>query len=139
MDVQGFMEEVPYQDLLGIELVSAADGTAVVVLPFREDLSSSRTHMVAHGGVITSLADSAGAAAAMSAAGAITPTIDLRVDFLSPANSDLRATAEVIRDGNTLSTVDWDVFDTADTHVATGHAVYKTDGSTPLEWIEPDG
>lgn len=138
MDVYDYLHTIPFQDHLGIELVTAEDGYSELALELGPELSSSERRRIAHGGVISSLADSAGGAAAISLYEVITPTIDLRIDYLAPAERDLRATGEVIRDGKTLTTVDIEIFDAADTHVATAQGVYKTSGADPMAWAEPD-
>jgi uncharacterized protein (TIGR00369 family) len=137
MDVQEYLSSIPFQELLGIELVSASAGSAEMALELGPDLSSSERRIVAHGGVVATLADSVGGAAAISLNEAVTPTVDIRIDYLAPARTDLRATGEVVRNGETLSTVDIDVHDAAGTHVATAQGVYKVSGADPMAWVEP--
>ena len=50
--------------LLGAELIEAADGRAVIEVPYREDLTQQ--HGYFHGGVVTSIADTACGYAAYS-------------------------------------------------------------------------
>ena len=99
-----FMEEqVPFNRLLGIRGESVAEGRAVLVQPVRPEFVGDSTRPALHGGVISSLIDTAGGVAAWSALGdgESVSTVDLRVDYLEPAGlgEPLRAEAEVARRG----------------------------------------
>nr|WP_226482664.1 PaaI family thioesterase [Natrinema amylolyticum] len=130
MDPFTITDSNPFAQLLGIELVEAADGHAEARLPFRRELSSNAHTEIAHGGVTYALADHVGGMAIISAAEEICPTIDMRIDYLAPARSDLRATATVVRNGGQVAPVDIDVYDADDTHVATARGVYKVGRSS---------
>ena len=77
---------------------------AVLSLPVRPDHVGDPRRPALHGGVLSSLIDTAGGVAAWSALGPneTVSTIDLRVDFLEPAGTGapLRAEAELVRKGN---------------------------------------
>jgi uncharacterized protein (TIGR00369 family) len=97
-------EHVPFNRLLGIRGESVAAGHGVLVLPVRGDLIGDPRRPALHGGVLSSLIDTAGGVAAWSALGPdeSVSTVDLRVDYLEPAGlgGPLRAEAELIRKGN---------------------------------------
>jgi uncharacterized protein (TIGR00369 family) len=143
MSPHAALSRMPFAEHLGIEVEYAENGEAVGRLPLEPFHSSNSDTDVAHGGVISSLADTVGAAAVMSKSGAVTPTIDLRVDYLAPATDDIRAEAEVIRIGSSLGMARVELYaeDGDDTHVATAHGTFKTDtddaGESP--WTEGDG
>ena len=85
--VRGWLEHSPYAAHLGIELVSLGEGEAELRLPFRDELATMGD--VVHGGAISSLVDTAAAAAAVSAAdgdelGGGT-TVDLSVSLVGAA------------------------------------------------------
>jgi uncharacterized protein (TIGR00369 family) len=129
MDVPEVFEWIPFARELGIEITVAEDGHAEGHLPLEDWHSSNPRGMVAHGGVAYSLADTVGGAAAVSANGRITPTVDIRMDYLAPATGEqLHAEADVVRNGNSVATVDVVVTDGADTHIAEARGVYKTSG-----------
>jgi uncharacterized protein (TIGR00369 family) len=94
----------PFNRLLGLKGEHAEPGRVVMLLPVREDFIGDPRRPALHGGVISSLIDTAGGAAAWTALehGETVSTVDLRVDFLEPANLDspLRAEAELLRKGN---------------------------------------
>src|SRR3989442_3888081 len=80
-------EQVPFNRLLGIKGESAEPGRAVLVLPVRPDFVGDPRRPALHGGVLTTVIDTAGGMAAWSAlAPAETvSTLDLSVDYLGPA------------------------------------------------------
>src|SRR5207245_6316460 len=97
-------EQVPFNRLLGMRGESVAVGSCVLVLPVRPDFVGDFRRPALHGGVLSSLIDTAGGVAAWSALGPgeSVSTVDLRVDVLEPAGLDgpLRAEAQLVRKGN---------------------------------------
>ena len=97
-------DQVPFNKLLGIHGESVGDGRAVLLLPVREDHLGDARRPALHGGVVSSLIDTAGGIAAWSALGQgeAVSTVDLMVDFLEPGRvaGPLRAEAELVRKGN---------------------------------------
>ena len=95
---------VPFTRLLGIRGESVEAGRAVLLLPVSEQHIGDMRRPALHGGVLSSLIDTAGGLAAWSALGEheSVSTIDLRVDYLEPArvHGTLRAEAELVRKGN---------------------------------------
>jgi len=126
MDIEAFFEGMPFADLLGVEVTEAADGHAEGRLEMREELSWNQDRLVAHGGVTFTLADTVGGAALVSLNGQPVPTIDMRIDYLSAGTGDLYAEADVVRNGSDVGTVDVNVYDEDDEHVAEARGVYKT-------------
>src|SRR5438034_244532 len=87
-DLLKVMEEhVPFNRLLGIKGESAEPGRAVLVLPVRPDFVGDFRRPALHGGVLSTVIDTAGGMAAWSALapGETVSTVDLRVDYLEPA------------------------------------------------------
>jgi uncharacterized protein (TIGR00369 family) len=136
MDVEAFFESMPFARLLGIELTSVGDGHAEGRVELRAELSWHPEEVRAHGGVVFALADTVGGAALVSEVGKPVPTVDMRVDYLHAATSDLQAAADVVRIGHEVGTVDVDVYatDAAERdereHVASARGVYKTGSVT---------
>lgn len=128
-DVLRMMEEhVPFNRLLGIRGESVEAGRAVLVLPVRADFVGDPRRPALHGGVLSSLIDTAGGVAAWSAlsGGESVSTVDLRVDFLEPASlgAPLRAEARLVRKGNRVCHVRV-ALTQDDTLVAEGVGVYN--------------
>lgn len=101
---RGWLESSPFAAHLGIRLERLEPGRAVLTMPYGDALPTMGD--VVHGGAISSLIDTAAAAAVWS--GAEVPerprasTVGLTVEFLSPARGQgVTAEAEVIRRGGT--------------------------------------
>jgi uncharacterized protein (TIGR00369 family) len=97
-------EHVPFNRFLGLRGESIGEGYAVLVLPVRPEFVGDPRRPALHGGVLSTLVDTAGGLAAWSALGEgeSVSTVDLRVDYLEPAGlgAPLRAAAELVRKGN---------------------------------------
>ena len=77
----------PHMRAIGLRFVSAETGVVVGMIPYRADLVGDPRTGVLHGGVVTTLLDSTGGAAVLSALSAPMPiaTLDLRIDYLRPS------------------------------------------------------
>lgn len=129
MDVASIFEQLPFPQHLGMELEYAEEGEAAGHVELQDYHSSNPGRMIAHGGVTYSLADTVGGAAIISLTQAVSPTIDMRMDYLAPATGDsIRAEAEVVRIGEHVGTVDVTVTDGEGEPLATARGVYKTGG-----------
>ena len=108
--LEGF-SRAPIGRLLGMRLESAADGRAMVRLPFREDLAQGLG--VLHGGVLSLVGDTAcWFAAASTRDDALLTSVELKINFLKPARqTDLVAEAEVVRMGRRIATTRFEVRD----------------------------
>lgn len=99
--VEPFVAGLPHGQALGIELISydSERGHCVLRQPWREDLVGDPATGVVHGGVITTLLDTLGAACVLARKVRIQATLDLRVDYLRPATPrvDLIGEAECYR------------------------------------------
>ncbi|MEF8787200.1 MAG: PaaI family thioesterase [Haloarculaceae archaeon] len=126
MDVKEFFENMPFADLLGIEVTTAEDGHAEGHIEMHEDLSWNSDRVMAHGGVTFTLADTVGGAALVSMVDQPVPTIDMRIDYLEAGTGDLRAEADVTREGGDVGVVDVEVYAEDGTRVADARGVYKT-------------
>ena len=126
MDIEEFFESMPFADLLGVEVTEAEDGHAEGQIEMREELSWNADRFMAHGGVTFTLADTVGGAALVSLVDQPVPTIDMRIDYLAAGTGDLRAEADVVRQGGDVGTVDVSIYDEDDQHIAEARGVYKT-------------
>lgn len=117
--------DLPFHRDHGIEVESATRDHARLRWPFEESLLGNPEVRALHGGVISALADSTGAAPFVADLEAYTPTIDLRMDYLSHAGeADLVAEATVSRRGSSVGVADVTVY-SGDERVAVGRGVYK--------------
>jgi len=120
--------QMPYAKLLGIEVTDTGEGYAEGVLPFTDELRSNPHGSVAHGGATYALADTLGGAAVISLTEDVSPTIDMRIDYLAPVKTDIYATAEVIRHGSSVAMARIEIEDDDGDRVATAQGTYKTGG-----------
>ena len=120
------LEESPYQRLLGIQLVRAEEGLVEIRLPFREDFLRLDGSDWFHGGIVSALADIAGAYAVVTVGGEGSgATIDLRIDWLKPARKgDLLVTGRVVKTGRTICVADIEVRDAASALVAVARGTF---------------
>jgi uncharacterized protein (TIGR00369 family) len=128
-DLMAIMEDhVPFNRFLGLRGESIGEGRAVLLLPVRPEFVGDPRRPALHGGVLSTLIDTAGGLAAWSALGTgeSVSTVDLRVDYLEPAglSAPLRAEAELVRKGNRVCHVRVAVTQ-GDALVAEGRAVYN--------------
>jgi uncharacterized protein (TIGR00369 family) len=123
-------ELIPFNKFLGIRVVSLVPGRVELEIPWRDELIGDPLKQAIHGGVISTLADTAGGFAVWGAAeNAATrvSTIDLRVDYLRPGRCEaLFAEAVAVRVGRTVGVADVRLFhiSSRDAIVATGKGVY---------------
>ncbi|MEM7723422.1 MAG: PaaI family thioesterase [Pseudomonadota bacterium] len=122
-----FIEAIPFSRALGMELVEIGQGVAVISMPWSDDLVGDPKTGVIHGGVVSALMDTCGGAAVMShpAGVAGTATIDLRIDYMRPAQPGQRITARaecyhVTRSVAFVRAVTWDADEARPVASATG-------------------
>jgi uncharacterized protein (TIGR00369 family) len=128
--VEFFNERIPFNQYVGMHLTSISEGRAELRVPYRPELVGDPYRPALHGGVLSALIDAAGGAACFSRVqvGDKISTIDLRVDYLRPAElKEVVADAEVLRVGNRVASVDVRVYhpDSPDRIIASGKAVYS--------------
>jgi uncharacterized protein (TIGR00369 family) len=122
------LERAPFSAILGLKIVSAENGEAVVRMPFSEKLlNDGGPNVPIHGGAIATLADFAACAAIWSLDDTQrSMTVSMTVNFTGPGiQSDLIATAIVRRSGKRLASINVDIRDKADTLVADAMVTYK--------------
>jgi len=104
--IRDLMPETPFLKGLGVAFDRYDPDDVVLRLPFREDLTNDGTHY--HGGVVASVIDTAGAAAAWSNhdfdKGARASTIAMSVQYVGACKkSDLLCHARTVRRGKELT------------------------------------
>ena len=116
----------PFEEYLGMSILEAKDGTAVLTMPFKVKLSQGKGLM--HGGAVTSLADTAVAMAIKSVLPEDTHfgTVEMGLKFHAPVRGGtVKAVARIAeRDERTIRG-EAEVFDENGTKVATFHSVFK--------------
>jgi len=101
--------------LIGARLTEVEEGVAEFEVDFRPELSQQNGFF--HAGIVSTLIDTAGgcAGATLMQPGAGVLTVEFKVNLLAPANGEkLRARAEVVKAGRTLTITQGKVFVTKD-------------------------
>ena len=107
-----FETRVHFNRRCGVKVERWDNEQVVMTLPHDESLCNSTDGL--HGGVIGSLADTCGTAAALAAIGAtgFIATISMNINYLSTATTDIRATGVCIKPGRRLQVSEVRVTDT---------------------------
>lgn len=98
-----------FHKFLNMKMLEYSEENAVLTigLPFKDDYARLPSVGDYHGGILASAMDVAGTFACMMKCGRVTPTMNLRIDYLKPAvKCDLRITAEVVRAGRNSAVAD---------------------------------
>ena len=96
--IKSFFMNLPFSKYLGLKLERLGNGKAVMIIPYQKNLVGDPKTGVLHGGVITTLLDSCCGAAVMTAGDpkTFTATIDLRLDYMRPAEPKCIIKAEAM-------------------------------------------
>jgi uncharacterized protein (TIGR00369 family) len=135
-----FEKRIVFNQVLGLRITSFSPQLAQGEIDMRPDLIGNFTHHRLHGGVISAALDAMGGLAVMLAIGqkhlddaplarlarfAKVGTIDLRIDYLRPAQAaHFVMTAQVLRLGGRVATTRMEFFDDANLLLAIGAAAY---------------
>jgi uncharacterized protein (TIGR00369 family) len=90
-----FIEAIPHAQELGMVITDIGAGRAVIDMPYDPRLIGDPETGVIHGGAVSALMDTCGGAAVMShpSGPPATATLDLRIDYMRPANPGETITA----------------------------------------------
>ena len=122
------LESAPFAAMLGLKIESAANGAALVRMPFDLRLLNEGGRAAPiHGGAIAALADVAAGAAVWTLAETVrTATISITVNYTGFAvNSDLIARARVKRMGKRIASLSVEIADASDALIADALVTYK--------------
>jgi len=110
--IRGELDPPPIAKLIGFQLVSIDNGSAVMTL--ETDGRHANPMGTLHGGVLCDMADAAMgiAYASLLADGESFTTLELKINFLKPIwKASLRAEAKVVRAGRTVGMVECNITD----------------------------
>ncbi|MDR0217723.1 MAG: thioesterase family protein [Enterobacteriaceae bacterium] len=135
-----FVYHMPFNQLLGLELVRFEQDYAELKFANQDKLVGNMAQKILHGGVIASILDVAGglvcAGGMLSTMQPITleeikkrmptiGTIDLRVDYLRPGRGEIfTASSNIIRAGNKVSVARIELHNEKQVHIASATATY---------------
>jgi uncharacterized protein (TIGR00369 family) len=125
--VQTMITRAPYHQWLGLKVNAIHDDGIELTATWREEWVVNPERRYTHGGVLAALIDLAADWAMIKNLGRPVPTIDLRVDFHSPAMpGDLTCRGKVVKVGSQFSSSESFVFDTSGKLLASGRGTYFT-------------
>lgn len=133
--------EMPFNHLLGLQLDELTEARVVMSFPMKNQLIGNFVHGILHGGVISSVLDTAGGMSAMATLIFLkkdvdlshlatllgkTGTIDLHVNYLRPGKGErFFATAEVVHSGKQICFTKMELRNQASLLIASGAGTYK--------------
>jgi len=128
--IRVFNEGIPFNQFLGFTAGHIERGQASISMDFRDELVGDTDKQILHGGVISSLIDTAGGLTAFSVLDfpreLTVNTVDMRVDYLRPAKGmRFVASGKVIRKGTRICVTVVEVTNENDVLVAHGTASYS--------------
>jgi uncharacterized protein (TIGR00369 family) len=123
--VQTMITRAPYHRWLGLKVNAVHDDGIELTATWREEWVVNPERRYTHGGVLAALIDLAADWAMIKTLGRPVPTVDLRVDFHSPAMpGDLTCRGKIVKVGNQFSSSESFVFDTSGRLLASGRGTY---------------
>ncbi|MFB6170354.1 MAG: PaaI family thioesterase [Haloarculaceae archaeon] len=129
MGAAEYINGMPATQFFGMEITDAEDGHATGQLAFApEKCFETSEGPVLHGAMSFALADTVAAAAVMSHFEEPQPayTIDMRIDYMDAARSDLTAEAEVLRFGSAVGVADVAVEDADGDPVVVARGTFRS-------------
>jgi uncharacterized protein (TIGR00369 family) len=131
-----FEKGISFNKFLDMKLEAVERGRAVARIPWRHELIGDPTRPAVHGGVLSTLADTAGGAACFAMLDSEEDrisTVDLRIDYLRPGPpADLVCEAVIVRMGRSVAVTRSHIYSgdlpepgVEPTPLATAQAVYN--------------
>ena len=140
-NINPFLKQIsrtPHANFLNLKLVSAELTAVTLLMPYSDNIIGDPYNKVVHSGAITTLIDTACGAAIFQAQNntQAMATLDLRVDYVSPAASgkNIQAYADCYKLTSTIAFVRTTVFtDDINTPIATAAATFmRSNKSFPI-------
>jgi len=123
--VQTMITRAPYHQWLGLKVNAVHDDEIELTARWREEWVVNPERRYTHGGILAALIDLAADWAMVKKLGRPVPTIDLRVDFHSPAMpGDLTCRGKIVKVGSQFSSSESFVLDTSGKLLASGRGTY---------------
>jgi uncharacterized protein (TIGR00369 family) len=125
--VQEMIDRGAYHRWLGLKVKALHDDGIELTATWREEWVVNPERRYTHGGVLAALIDLAADWAMVRKTGRGVPTIDMRVDYHSPAMpGDLTLRGKVVRMGGQFSTAEASIFDAQGKLLTSGRGTYFT-------------
>ncbi|MCH8297424.1 MAG: PaaI family thioesterase [Chloroflexi bacterium] len=121
----GYVHESPFAELLDMRVTDPDDGSSTVIMPINPGHLQQAGRV--QGGIVVALADYAlfRAVKALLKPGEVTTTIEIKINFLAPAEKgELTATAKIISPGRRVMVGEMEVKDQDGKLIAQGLGTY---------------
>jgi uncharacterized protein (TIGR00369 family) len=123
--VQALITRAPYHQWLGIKVTAVHDDGIELTATWREEWVVNPERRYTHGGVLAALVDLTADWAMIKKIGRPVPTIDLRVDYHSPAMpGDLLCRGKTVKIGSQFSSSEAYIVDGKGKLIASGRGTY---------------
>ncbi|HLH87162.1 MAG TPA: PaaI family thioesterase [Xanthobacteraceae bacterium] len=124
---QELIDRGAYHRWLGIKVTALHDDGIELTAKWREEWVVNPERRYTHGGVLAALIDLAADWAMVKKTGRGVPTIDMRVDYHSPAfPGDLTLRGKIVRMGSQFSVAEAQILDAQGKLLASGRGTYFT-------------
>jgi uncharacterized protein (TIGR00369 family) len=124
-NVQAMITRAPYHRWLGLKVIAVHDDGIELNATWREEWVVNPERRYTHGGVVAALVDLTADWAMIKNIGRPVPTIDLRVDYHSPAMpGDLTCRGKIVRMGTQFSSSEAFILDAKGKLIASGRGTY---------------
>lgn len=111
---QTYEDLMPANKILGLKIIEIQTGYAHIHIPFKEEFIGDFVQKRWHGGILASIADSAGGIAGATVTDFLQDklnTIDMRIDYLHGTKpGDMYAKAKILKNGKTIIKTDIELF-----------------------------
>ena len=125
--VQELISRAPYHRWLGLKVAALSEDGIELTATWREEWVVNPERRYTHGGVLAALIDLAADWAMVRKTGRGVPTIDMRVDYHSPAfPGDLTLRGKIVRMGGQFSVAEARIFDAEGKLLCSGRGTYFT-------------
>ena len=125
--VQELITRGPYHQWLGLRVVAVHDDGIELTATWRAEWVVNPERRYTHGGVLAALVDVGADWAMVKKTGRGVPTIDMRVDYHSPAlPGDLVLRGKIVRMGGQFSVAEAQIFDQNGKLLCSGRGTYFT-------------
>jgi uncharacterized protein (TIGR00369 family) len=127
VQVQEMILSRPFHQWLGLEVLGLGDDTIELKAKWREEWVVNPQGGWTHGGILAALVDLTADWAMIRKLGRPAPTVDMRVDYHSPATKgDLVCKGRIVRLGGQFSCAEASVHDLSGKLLASGRGTYAT-------------
>ena len=123
--VQGWIDESPYNALLGIRVTDLTETTVTFEVDARPEWRTTVEPPAVHGGILAALLDSAADFSLIGTVGKPVPTIDLSVNYLrGAAIGPIRVVGRLIKPGSQIATAEAEATDASGKVVAIARGTF---------------